>query len=109
MSIYEKMFSVMNEAEAIEKNMIVGTGNNSYKAVSEAEILNKVKPLFKKYRLIIFPIDGEIKDHTAIYEKQGSTSMRAITELKVTYRIFDVDSKEYQDVVGFGNGADSQD
>jgi hypothetical protein len=32
-----------------------------------------------------------------------------VTELKVTYRIMDIESKEYQDVVGFGNGADSQD
>lgn len=114
MSLYIKMFNVMNESEAIEKNMEVGTGKNSYKAVSEATILNMIKPLFKKYELIIFPIGGDIKDHCMTWDKtdyDGKTSqtLRAITELKVTYRILDVESGEFQDVVGFGNGADSQD
>jgi hypothetical protein len=114
MSLYEKMFNVMNDSEAIEKSMEVGTGKNAYKAVSEAAILNMVKPLFKKYKLIIFPISGDIKDHCMTWDKtdyDGKTAqtLRAVTELKVTYRIMDIESKEYQDVVGFGNGADSQD
>jgi hypothetical protein len=114
MSLYEKMYNVMNDSEAIEKSMEVGTGKNAYKAVSEAAILNMVKPLFKKYKLIIFPISGDIKDHCMTWDKtdyDGKTAqtLRAVTELKVTYRIMDIESKEYQDVVGFGNGADSQD
>lgn len=114
MSLYSKMFNVMNDSEAIEKNMEVGTGKNSYKAVSEASILNMIKPLFKKYQLIIFPIAGDIKDHCMTWDKtdyDGKTSqtLRAMTELKVTYRILDIESGEFQDVVGFGNGADSQD
>jgi hypothetical protein len=114
MSLYVKMFNVMNDSEAIEKNMEVGTGKNAYKAVSEATILNMIKPLFKKYELIIFPISGDIKDHCMTWDKtdyDGKTSqaLRAMTELKVTYRILDVESGEFQDVVGFGNGADTQD
>lgn len=114
MSIYEKMFAVMNESEAVEKNMIVGTGKNSYKAVSEAAMLNMVKPLFKKYKLIIFPVDGTIQDHCMTWDKtdyEGKTekSLRAMTELKVMYRICDIESGEHQDVVGFGNGSDPQD
>ena len=114
MSLYEKMYNVMNDSEAIEKSMEVDTGKNAYKAVSEAAILNMVKPLFKKYKLIIFPVSGEIKDHCMTWDKtdyDGKTAqtLRAMTELKVTYRIMDIESKEYQDVIGFGNGADSQD
>jgi len=114
MSIYEKIFNVMNESDAIEKSMTVGSGKNAYKAVSEAAILNMVKPLFKKYKLIIFPISGDIKDHCMTWDKtdyDGKTAqtLRAMTELKVTYRILDIETNEFQDVVGFGNGADSQD
>ena len=114
MSLYEKMFNVMNDSEAIEKSMSVGSGKNTYKAVSEAAILNMVKPLFRKYKLIIFPIDGEIKDHVMTWNKtdySGTTSenLRAMTELKVVYRILDIESKEFQDIVGFGNGSDPQD
>lgn len=114
MSLYEKMYNVMNESEAIEKSMEVGKGANAYKAVSEAAILNMIKPLFKKYKLIIFPIAGDIKDHCTVWDKSDydgkvTQTLRAMTELKVTYRIMDIESKEFQDVVGFGNGADSQD
>ena len=49
MGLYEKMFKVMEESEGIEKNMTVGFGSNSYKAVSEASVLNAIKPLLKKH------------------------------------------------------------
>jgi hypothetical protein len=113
MSIYEKMFNVMNESEALEKNMTVGKGENSYKAVSEAAMLNMVKPLFKRHRLIIFPIDGTITETNQIWESESygkkETKTRNVSQLKVMYRIFDIDTNEHQDVVGFGNGADPQD
>lgn len=112
--LYEKMFNVMNDSDAIEKSMTVGTGKNAYKAVSEAAILNMIKPLFKKYKLIIFPISGDINELVTVYNKtdyDGKTTenQRAITQLKVMYRIVDIETSEFQDVVGFGNGADSQD
>lgn len=104
----------MNESDAVEKSMSVGSGANAYKAVSEASILNMIKPLFKKHKLIIFPISGDIKDHCMTWEKtdfngKSAQNLRAMTELKVTYRILDVETAEFQDVVGFGNGADPQD
>jgi len=112
--LYQKMFAVMSESEAIEKNMTVGKGSNAYKAVSEASMLNMVKPLFKKYKLVIFPIDADIKEIVNVYNKtdyegKSSEAIRAITQIKVTYRIADTETGEYQDVIGLGNGADSQD
>ena len=104
----------MNESEAIEKLMTVGSGTNSYKAVSEASMLNLVKPLFKKYKLIIFPIEGDIKDNVSVWEKTDfkgniKNDLRAITELKVFYKIVDTESGENETLVGFGNCADPQD
>ena len=115
LKLYEKMYLVMNDSEAVEKAMTVGSGKNSYSAVSEASMLNLVKPLFRKYKLIIFPIDGDIKDNTLIWEKTDNykgtvaNNLRAITELKVRYKIVDTESGESEILVGFGNGADSQD
>jgi hypothetical protein len=114
LNLYQKMFLVMNESEAIEKNMVVGSGKNAYKAVSEAAMLNLVKPLFKKYKLIIFPIDGNIQDNAMVWEKTNyegkvENNLRAITELKVFYKIVDIESGESEILVGFGNGADPQD
>jgi len=111
--LYKKMYDIMCEVETIEKAMTVGSGSYSYQAVSEKEVLNKIKPLFKKHKLIIFPIDGEIEDLALAYLKTSKGkeehTIRAITKLKVQYRIVDIESGESQDVVGFGNGADTQD
>ena len=55
-SLYKKIHMVMVESEAIEKKMTVGEGKNSYKAVSEAAVLNAIKPLLKKHGLVMFPV-----------------------------------------------------
>ena len=112
--LYQKIYNVMCDSEAVEKNMMIGSGKNSYKAVSEAAMLNLVKPLLKKHKLIVFPIEGEIKDNVMTWQKTGfdglvKNDLRAITELKVLYKIVDIESGEFEILVGFGNGADPQD
>jgi len=113
--IYEKIYNVMNESPALEKSMTVGSGRNSYKAVSEKVILNAVKPLFKKYKLVIFPTDTEINEIVTTYEKAGynggspESKTRMITQLKVTFKIVDIESGESIEVAGVGSGADPQD
>ena len=113
MGLYEKMYCVMCDTESIEKNLSVGSGNNSYKAIGERDVLNMIKPLFKKYKLIIFPIDGEITENNSIYEatykNDVTTKLRNVTQLKVIYKIVDIETGESERIVGFGNGADSQD
>jgi hypothetical protein len=113
MGLYEKIYNVMNETEGLEKNLQVGTGKSSYKAVGEAEVLNMMKPLFKKHRLIIFPVDGDITEHNSIFESEyeGKTTIktRNVTQLKVKFKIVDVDTGESEYLMSFGNGADSQD
>jgi len=114
MSIYTKIHAVMQETKALEKDLTVGYGPNSYKAVGEAEVLNMVKPLFVKHGLIIFPTEGEIKDVVDVYNKTDSKgnvaeSQRAITQLKVYFKIVDIETGESETIVGFGNGADTQD
>lgn len=115
MSLYKKIYDVMTETESIEKGMTVGEGRNSYKAVSEKDMLNMVKPLLKKHGLVFIPIDGEIAENVMTYEtydnysKSNVTKMRAVTTLKAKWRLADIESGESIDVVGFGNGADPQD
>ena len=113
MSLYEKIYAVMNESAGLEKNLQVGTGNSSYKAVSEAEVLNMMKPLFKKHKLIIFPVDGEVTEHNSSFETEYkgkvTTKTRNVTQLKVKFKIVDVETGESEILIGFGNGADSQD
>lgn len=103
----------MSESEGLEKDLVVGTGQSSYRAIGEKEVLNMLKPLFKKHKLIIFPVDGEMKETNSTWEAENygkkETKTRNVTQLKVKYKIVDIESNESETIVGFGNGADSQD
>lgn len=113
MSLYEKIFNVMNESEGLEKNLSVGTGTSSYKAIGEAEVLNMLKPLFKRHKLIVFPVDGTITEQNSTFDSEynGKVTVktRNVTQIKVNFKIVDIESGESEILVGFGNGADSQD
>jgi hypothetical protein len=109
-SLYKKMHMVMVESEAIEKNMTVGDGGkNSYKAVSEAAVLNAIKPLLKKHGLVIFPVGVSIKENFQEYQGKYGTTQRFISELHAKYKIVDIDTGEFEILETVGYGADSQD
>lgn len=109
MSIHEKIYQIMCETEALEKNMTVGTGNSSYKAISEAEVLNMIKPLLKKYKLILIPFDARIEENVSTYETSRGLTTRCVSQLTETWKVIDVETGEAEFAVGVGNGADSQD
>jgi hypothetical protein len=113
MGLYEKIYNVMNESEGLEKDLTVGSGASSYKAVGEKEVLNMLKPLFKKHKLIVFPVDGDISETNSVWEAEYNgkkdTKTRNVTQIKVRFKIVDVETGESETLVGFGNGADSQD
>ena len=109
MGLYEKMYKVMEESEGIEKNMSVGFGSNSYKAVSEASVLNAVKPLLKKHRLILFPVEQEVIDRYDTFTTQKGESSRLMTQIKSKYKIVDIDTGESEILETVGNGVDTQD
>jgi hypothetical protein len=113
MGLYEKIYNVMNESEGLEKDLTVGSGASSYKAVGEKEVLNMLKPLFKKHKLIVFPVDGDISEQNSVfdttYKDEVTTKTRNVTQIKVKFKIVDVETGESEILMGFGNGADSQD
>lgn len=105
-----KLYNVMCATENLEKKLEVGKGNNAYKAVGEATVLNMIKPLFKDQKLIIIPKDGDITENVLEHtDSYGKNKVRAVTQLKVYFTIIDAETGESIDIVGFGNGADSQD
>lgn len=105
-----KLYDVMCATEALEKNLTVGKNTKGeYKAIGEASVLNMIKPLFKEHKLLILPVEGDITEHvdkTIAYNKEGT---RSVTQLKVYFDIIDAETGESTRIVGFGNGADSQD
>lgn len=109
MNLYEKWQAMMDETGAIEKDTEVGFGNNKYKAVGEAAVLNMVKPLLKKYKLIVFPVDVEAKEMVDTILTSKGEATRAITQLIVTWQIVDTETGDKMEMKSIGNGADPQD
>lgn len=107
-----KIYNVMIETGGLEKDLLVGKkdSSSSYKAIGEKAVLNMIKPLFKKHKLILIPKDGTIEENVFSYvDGYGKNKLRALTQLKVVFTIIDAETGESTDIVGFGNGADSQD
>ena len=56
MNIYQKMANVTAELQTVAKNLDVETGKGkSYKAVSERDIIDAVKPLEVKHGIYSYP------------------------------------------------------
>ncbi|MDR1897999.1 MAG: ERF family protein [Prevotellaceae bacterium] len=111
MNIFEKIQAVAGEVMSIEKDMTVGTGAWSYKAVSDLSVTKKVKEAEQKYKLISIPVKQELVHHEVIRtpekEKERITYSFII---KLTTRFIDLEvPTDYIEVESFGHGLDSGD
>ena len=105
-----KIYNVMSKVKPVAKDMTVGEGTKSeYKAVGEATVLNQLRDLFLEEKLIMLPSGGEINEYVNKAENYQKITTRCITQLKVKFLLVDAETGESVDIIGFGNGADSQD
>ena len=116
MNIFQKMSAVTNELQTVAKNLVVSTGkNNSYKAVSERDIIDAVKPLEIKHGIYSYPFDRQIIESQTLdseSEYQGKVTKKTtfFSRIKTTYRFVNIEKPdEYIDMVTFAEGIDAQD
>lgn len=112
MNIYQKMANVTAELQTVAKNLDVDTGKGkSYKAVSERDIIDAVKPLEVKHGIYSYPCSREIlESQTLESETQYGVKTTFFSRIKTTYRFVNVDDpQDYIDTVTFAEGIDSQD
>ena len=116
MNIYQKMAAITAELRTVGKNLMVETGKGKgYKAVSERDIIDAVKPLEEKHGVYSYPSDRKvIESHTLESENtyNGNTTKKTtfFTRVQTTYRFVNVDDpSEYIETVTFAEGIDSQD
>lgn len=116
MNIFQKMSAVTNELQTVAKNLVVSTGkNNSYKAVSERDIIDAVKPLEIKHGIYSYPYDREIIESQTLeseseYNGKVTKKTTFFSRIKTTYRFVNCDKPdEYIDMVTFAEGIDPQD
>ena len=112
MNIYQKIQAVSDEVKNVEKNLNVGTGQSSYKAVADADVLLKVKAAEKKHGLISIPVNQElVKSDVIRTAGQGGYEKIMYADIvKMTVRIINVENpSETLEVESFGRGLDAGD
>ena len=111
LNLYQKIQAVSMEIMNIEKDMKVGSGNYSYKAVSDAVVTLQVKRAEEKNKILSIPIKQELIKSEFIKQMRGDKeSIVHIDNIKMTLRIIDLeDTTQFIDIESFGKGIDSGD
>lgn len=115
-NIYEKISKITAELQTVAKNLVVQqTKNSSYKAVSERDVIDAVKPLEEKYGVCSYPYDREVLESNLLESEStfnGTTTKKTtlMTRIKTVYRFVNIEAPDdlVQTVV-FSEGIDSQD
>lgn len=111
LNIYEKLSLIENEIGVVEKGLNVSMGKGSYKAVSERDVLDAIKPIEQKYRVYSYPVETEIINNEVLEKNNNyGTTTSQFLRLKRIYRFVNIDKPdEYVDVVSYGDGIDTGD
>lgn len=116
MNIFQRMAAVTAELETVAKNLDIDTGRGKgYKAVSERDIIDAVKPLENKYGIYSYPVSretvaAEILESEVEYSGKVSKKSTFYTRLRTVYRFVNLDEPtDFIETVVFSVGIDSQD
>lgn len=115
-NIYQRMAAITAELQTVAKNLDVQTGGGkSYRAVSERDIIDAVKPLEAKYGVYSYPVvretvAAEILETETTYGDKTTKKTTFYTRIKTVYRFVNVDDpRDYIETDVFSVGLDSQD
>lgn len=111
--ITKAIIAVMNEVKGIDKTMDVGTGQSSYKGVSDKVVKEILQPIMAKNGLAIIPTHTEAKTVTerwdaTDYKGNPTVKQSTLTEVTTKYLLVHT-SGESLELAGYGQGVDSQD
>lgn len=119
MNIYQKLYCITSEMQTVAKNLEIATRTDkngkvtrSYKAVSERDILDSVKPLEAKYRVKSYPHERHIIDSGFLENSDynGNIKKSFYLRVQVTYRFVNIDNpSEYVETIAYGDGIDTGD
>lgn len=115
MNIFEKMSAITMEIATVAKNLAVGEGRSSYKAVGEADVLAAVKPIEAKHGVYSYPVTRRVVDSgemvsKSVYNGQERETRKLYLRLETVYRFVNMEKPdEYLEITTYGDGVDPQD
>lgn len=115
-NLAKAVINVMKTVKGIDKTMVIGSGNSSYKGIPDQEVKKIIGKAMIDNGLCILPIGIEPKitierwDETTNYNNipQVKSKQSVFTEATTKYLLIH-ESGESQEIVGYGHGIDSQD
>lgn len=111
-NIFKRLSLITSEITAVAKNLNVGWGKSSYKAVGEADVLAAVKPIEAKHGVYSYPFSREIIESAILtsVKADGTESKQQFMRVKTVYRFVNTDNpSDCIDITTYGDGVDSQD
>ena len=111
LNIYQKMSLATSKIETVIKSLTVGEGKNSYKAVSDKDVNNAVKPVEAELGIYSYPFERKIREETREeFTTKYGTTVSFVIKLETVYRFVNIDKpEEFIDITTYGYGIDSQD
>ena len=116
LNIYQRLLAIENELMCVAKNLSVGVGKSSYKAVGEADVLKAVKPLEAKYGVYSYPSSRRIVESAVLEHEQTDYNNNKVIKksfferIETVYRFVNVDNpSEYIEITSYGDGIDTGD
>lgn len=116
LNIYQRMAAITADLNTVGKNLHVDTGKGKgYKAVSERDIIDNVKPLEAKYGVYSYPtsrtvLESERLESESTYNGNTTKKTTFFERVETVYRFVNIDNPdEYIETTTFAEGIDAQD
>lgn len=114
-NIFQRVAAITDELGVVAKNLNVSAGKGSYKAVSERDVLDAVKPLETKYRVYSYAsdrqiIDDEILEGEKSYQGNTTKTTTFFTRIKTEFTFLNIDKPEERfTTIVYSEGIDTGD
>ena len=116
LNIYQRMAAITAELQTVAKNLNVDTGKGKgYKAVSERDVIDAVKPLEAKHGVYSYPVSRRVLESAALEsesEWNGKVTKKTtfFERIETVYRFVNTDDPtDFIETTTFAEGIDSQD
>lgn len=110
--LLEKMQKVTQIVGNIERDIEIGYGKFKYKALSDNAVIQHVNKAESEVGLISIPatdLDLISNSVERTVNDKGRETLTYVDELRMTTRIYDIETEKSLDVISYARGIDSQD
>lgn len=116
LNIFQKMLMIEKELGVVAKNLeIQATKTSGYKAVSERDVIDAVKPLEAVYGVFSYPasrtvIKDELLENAREFKGEQVKTISKFMRIETVYRFVNVDKpEEFIEITSYGDGIDTGD